>query len=118
MSAVSDEAQIEIISIDTLRPIDQKITGIPYYAEIFTTKNGVMSQPVSKSKSWQDIMSLQRRVLSLAAFGKHTIIQVPAMKHITEPDQSFPGVCFLQNGSVIIDNTTVVTSLLNLIKAL
>ena len=39
------------------------------------------------------------------AFGKHTIIQVPAMKPITEPDQSFPGVCFQENGSVIIDNT-------------
>ena len=103
-SVVSDEAQIEIISSDTLRPIDPKITGIPYYAEIFTTKNGVMSQPVSKSKSWQDIMSLQRRVLRLAAFGKHTIIQVPAMKPITGPDQSFPGVCFQENGSVIIDN--------------
>ena len=88
-----------------MRTIDQKITDIPYYAEIFTTKNGVMGQPVSKSKSWQDIMSLQRRVLRLAAFGKHTIIQVPAMKPITEPDQSFPGVCFQENGSVIIDST-------------
>ena len=104
-SVVSDGDQTEIISIDRLRPIDQKNTGIPYYAEIFTTKNGVMSQPVSKSKSWQDIMSLQRRVLRLAAFGKHTIIQVPAIKPITEPDQSFPGVCFQENGSVIIDNT-------------
>ena len=96
--------QTEVISSDRLRPIDRNPTGIPYYAEIFNTKNGVMSHPVTKSKTWEDIMPLQRRVLKLAAFGKQTIIQVPAIEPKTESDNSFPGVHFLENGSMIIDN--------------
>ena len=102
----SDDSKIgsEEISSDKLRPIDRKPTGIPYYGEIFKTKNGVMNHPVSKSTSWQDIMTLQRRVLRLAAFGKQTIIQVPAIEPKTESDNSFPGVHFLENGSMIIDN--------------
>jgi hypothetical protein len=98
------KTQTEVISSDRLRPIDRKTTGIPYYAEIFNTKNGVMSHPVTKSKTWEDIMPLQRRVLKLAAFGKQTIIQVPAIEPKTESDNSFPGVHFLENGSMIIDN--------------
>ena len=95
-TAVSDECetQTEIISSDKLRSIDQNLTGIPYYAEIFTNKNVMISPFVTKSKTWEDIMTLQRRVLRLAAFGKQTIIQVPSIKPYTESNNSFPGVHF------------------------
>ena len=105
---VENEAKTKKISSHILRPIEPSPKSIPFWAEIYIINDSESKESKMKFLDWQNILTLQQRVLKMGINCDHKVIQVPSSyfvveQHPGDENKEFPDLQFQEeDGSLII----------------